>query len=193
MSVLKGGVVAPGSAANLFSRPLGSPALGTSTAVHAAVADTGATQTITTSITQPDVPRNITATPGGTTGNVTAVQCTITGTDVNGNVITETLPAFSAGAGTAVTGSKAFATVTSISQPACGTGVTISYGRGSKLGLPDVLPRDTILNAYLNGVREGTRPTVTTDSSNVCNNTVTLNSALAGTPVIVDYYVPFTG
>lgn len=191
--LLLGGQVPPGSAANLFSRALGSPALGTSTAVHAAVADTGATQNITAGITSPDVPRNITATPGGTTANVTAVQVTITGTDAAGKVITETLPAFTAGAATAVTGNKAFATVTSISQPACGTAVTIAYGVGSKLGLPQALPRDTVLNAYLNGVREATRPTVTTDSANLCNNTAVLNSALNGSPVIVDYYEPFTG
>ena len=189
--IIGGTNVMPGSAANLYGRLLGSPALGTATAVHAAVTDTGSTITITTAITYPDVARNITATPGGTTANVTAVQCVITGTDLEGVTITETLPAFTAGASTAVTGSKAFSTVTSISQPACGSAVTISYGLGSKLGLTHRFTRDTVLNAYLNGVRESTRPTIATDATNKCSNTVTLNSALNGNPVIVDFYIPF--
>jgi hypothetical protein len=180
--------VMPNAALPILSRSLGSPALGTSTAVHAAVSDTGSTITITTAITNPDVPRNVTATPGGTTANVTAVSCVITGTDSEGNALTETLPAFSAGASTAVTGVKAFATITQISQPACGTSVTIAYGLGSKLGLPRRLSRDTILNTYLNGVREGTRSTVAVHASNIFSNTVSLNSALAGTPVVVDFY-----
>lgn len=178
----------PGTARNVYSTSLGSPLLGTSTAVHAAVSDTGSTQTVTTGLTSPDVPRNITATPGGTTANVTAVQCIITGTDVFGNALTETLPAFTAASSAAVTGAKAFKTVTAISQPACGTSVTIAYGTGSKLGRGRLDSRNVVLAAFLNGVKEATAPTVAFDSANVCNNTVTLNSALNGNAVIVDHY-----
>lgn len=178
----------PGSALNVFSRLLGSPALGTATAVHAAVTDNGSLQTITTGITSPPVPRNITATPGGTTANVTAVQVIVTGTDIFGHPLTETLPAFTAGAATAVTGSKAFATVTSIAIPANGSAVTTSIGVGSKLGLPFVATRDGILNAYLNGVREATRPTVAFHATDPSQNLLTLNSALNGSAVICDYY-----
>lgn len=181
----------PGAACNLYRRSLGSPALGTSTAVHAAITDNGAQQVITTAITNPDVPRNVTATPGGTTGNVTAVQVVIAGTDANDQPITETLPAFTAAQATAVTGSKAFKTITSITIPSNGTSVTTAIGRGSKLGLPQVLSSDTIVSAYLNGVREGTRPTVAFDPVNLCSNTVTLNSALNGNPVLADYYEVF--
>jgi len=186
--IINGGVVSPGAAGNLYRRSLGSPALGTTTAVHAAVTDNGDDQVVTTGITNPDVARNITATAGGTTANITAVQVIVAGTDVFGNVVTETLPAFTAATAGTVTGSKAFATVTSITIPANGTGVTTAIGVGSKLGLPARLNTDTVLNAYLNGVRESTRPTVAFDATNASGNTVTLNSALNGNPVLVDYY-----
>jgi hypothetical protein len=172
----------------LHSYQPGVVALGTSTAVHAAVTDTGAPIVITTAITNPDVPRVLTATPGGTTANVTAVSCVVVGTDINGTVITETLPAFSAGASTAVTSVKAFATVTQITQPACGSAVTIAYGRGAKLGLPYLITRNTVRAAYLNGVLEATAPTVTTHATDVAQCLAQLNSALNGTAVIIDVY-----
>jgi hypothetical protein len=142
---------------------------------------------VTTGITNPDVPRNVTATPGGTTANVTAVQVIVTGTDANGSVITETLPAFSAGAATAVTGSKAFRTITSISLPATGASVTIAIGLGAKLGLPMRLSYDSVMHGFLNGVREATRPVATVNASVVESNTVTLTSALNGNPVVIDF------
>src|SRR4051812_29897479 len=64
------------------------------TGIHAAVTDNGAQQVITTGITQPSAPRNITATAGGTAGDIKAVQVVVTGTNVAGEVISETLPAF---------------------------------------------------------------------------------------------------
>jgi hypothetical protein len=166
----------------------GNVAPGTATAVHAAVADTGSQQVITSAITNPDVPRAIVATPGGTTANVTAVSVIVTGTDINGNPITETLPAFTAGSSAAVTSTKAFRTVTSITQPAIGTSVSVSYGTSPKLGMPVVLTRDTVLAAFLNGAKEGTAPVVTTHASDPAKTLVQLNSPLAGTPVIIDYY-----
>jgi hypothetical protein len=190
MSIIQGGVLEPGVESVVYSQAIGSPALGTATAVHAAIADTGAPQVVTTSITSPDVCRNITATPGGTTANVTAVSVIIAGTDIHGGAITETLPAFSAGAGTAVTGSKAFKTVTSITIPSNGSAVTTSIGVGSKLGLSKRLSRNSVLNAYLGGAKEGTAPTVATSATVNASNTVTLNSALNGTAVVVDFIAP---
>lgn len=159
-------------------------------AVLAAVADDGALQTITTGLTSPTTPRNVTATVGGTAANITATQVTVTGTDYAGNVITETLPAFTAATAGTVTGSKAFATVTQVSIPACGTGVTTAIGFGDKLGLPFLQARNQVLNAYLGGVKEATAPTVTTDHANLCNNTVALNSVLNGAQVDVLLAVP---
>lgn len=178
-----------GARQRVASKSLGSPALGTTTAVHAAVTDDGTTQTITTAITSPDVPRNVTATAGGTAGDIKAIQVTVTGTDAEGATITETLPAFTVNTTGTVTGSKAFATVTSISIPAHdGTGATTAIGLGAKVGLGERLSLDTVIAAHLGGAREGTRPTVAVSASTLASNTVTLNSALNGTEVVVDYY-----
>lgn len=170
----------------LNNQLLGSPALGGSATIHAPVPDTGVAQTITTAITNPDVPRNITATPSGTAANVTAVSVTITGTDGSGAILSETLPPFVAGALTPVSGLRAFKTVTSIGQPVIGIGVSVAYGTGARLGLGQTMNRDATRAAYLNSVRESIAPTVTFDNVNLSNNTAQLASALNGTPVTFD-------
>jgi hypothetical protein len=149
----------------------------------------GVTQTVTSDITNPAVCRNVTATAGGTSGDVKAIQVTVTGTNINGEVISETLPAFTVNTTGTVTGSKAFKTVTSISIPAHdGPGATTAIGTGAKLGLYLERSRDTVNRVTFNGVREGTHPTVTFDADEVEKNTVTLNSTLDGSAVIVDQY-----
>jgi hypothetical protein len=179
----------PGASSRISRLALGSPALGTTTAVHAAVTDTGVDQTITTAITNPDVPRNVTATAGGTAGDIKAIQVTIHGTDATGAALTEDLPAFTVDTAGTVVGSKAFASVTSIVIPAHdGTGATTAVGRGAKLGLGVTLATDTVVAAHLAGAREATRPTVAVSSTVVASNTVELSSALAGTAVLVDHY-----
>lgn len=181
--------VTDGRGVRVRSRTLGSPALGTTTAVHAAVTDTGSQQVVTTGITNPDVPRNITATAGGTAGDIKAIQVIVAGTNAEDVAITETLPAFTVDTAGTVTGSKAFKTVTSITIPAHdGTGATTAIGVGAKVGLLRRLSRNTVIAAFLNGTKEGTAPTVAVSSSAIESNTVTLNSALAGTEVIVDLY-----
>lgn len=180
-----------GAALNVISRSLGSPLLGTATRVLAATSTAaGSTIQAASLAAQPDVARNITATVGGTAGNVTAVSVVINGTDNSGHAISETLPAFTAASTGIVTGSKAFASITSVVLPTVGASTTVSIGTSSKLGIPRRLSRDTIMDAYLNGVRESTRPTVAFDIVNLCNNTVTLNSALNGNPVLLDYRAP---
>lgn len=189
MAIIRGGNVLSGTRRGVYSFALGSPALGATTAVHAAVTDTGAPQVVTTGITSPAVPRNVTATAGGTTTDIKAIQVTVAGTDIDGNAITETLPAFTVDTAGTVTGSKAFATVTSISIPAHdGTGATTAVGTGAKLGLPVRLARNTVLAAYLGGTRETTAPTVAVHATALESNTATLNSALNGTAVVVDLY-----
>ena len=165
---------------------LGSPALGATTAVHAAVTDTGEEVEVTTGITNPAVPRNITATSGGTANDIGAVQVVVEGTNMLGETITETLPIFTENSATTVVGSKAFATVTSITIPAHdGTGATTAIGTGAKLGLPGPRSRNMVLRAWLDDVLEGTAPTVTFDADACESNTVTLNSALDGSEVRV--------
>ncbi len=157
--------------------------------VHASINASAAEVTeVTTEITNPAVPRNITATVGGTAGSIKAVQVTITGTNFADEEITEDLPAFTADTAGIVTGSKAFKTVTGISIPAMdGAGVTVTIGWGDKLGLPYLLSHNTVLFAFLNNVKEGTAPTVAVSATEVESNTIDLNSALDGH--VVDAYL----
>lgn len=173
----------------LQSFDVGSPAATSTTAVHAAVTDDGTEQTITTAITNPDVPRAVTATAGGTAGDIKAIQVTVNGTNIDGEAISEDLPAFTVNTAGTVQGSKAFKTVTSIVIPAHdGNGATTAVGVNDKLGLPVKLSRNTVIAAYKDGTKEGTAPTVAVSSSAVESNTVDLNSALDGDAIIIDFY-----
>lgn len=170
---------------DLISVNLGTPAAPSATAVHAAITLTSQAQAgIATGITNPDFPRNVTI-KGNASGN--AGDVVVHGTNRDGDAISETIALNGA---TEVVGNKAFATVSAIDVPAethAGTD-TVSIGAGAKLGLPYKLGRDTLLNAYLNGVREGTRPTVVPSASAIESNTVALSTTLDGNAVIVDLY-----
>lgn len=160
-------------------------------AVLAAVTDTGSQQVITTGLTAPPCARNITATAGGTATDIKAVQVIVEGTNIAGESITETLPAFTENTAGSVVGNKAFKTVTSVTIPAHdGTGATTAIGFGDKLGLPYELARNTVLNAYLGNTKEGTDPTVAVSASAIESNTVDLNSALNGSAVDVYLLIP---
>lgn len=188
MPIISGGNIIAGAQRRLASKTVTAPALGTTTAVHAAVTDTGVLQNVTTGITSPAVPRNVTATSGGTAADIKAIAVTVTGTNEEDAVITETLPVFTENSATTVVGSKVFKTVTAISIPAHdGTGATTAIGTGAKLGLGQRLSRNTVQAAYLGGTLEGTPPTVAVSSSAIESNSVTLNSALNGTDVSIDY------
>jgi hypothetical protein len=166
----------------------GFPAVADDDGILPAVTDTGDAQVITTGIIQPDVPRNVTATAGGTAGDIKAVQVIVVGTDAEDQPLSETLPAFTVNTGGAVAGSKAFKTVTSITLPAHdGTGATTAIGFGEKLGLGRRLQRNTVRAAYLDNVLEGTAPTVAVSASTLASNTADLNSALNSTPVQIEY------
>ena len=153
-----------------------------------AVTDDGTEQTIVAFDGQPDVSRCITATAGGTATDIKAIQIEITGTDVEGNEISETLPAFTENTAGIVTGSKAFYTVTEVVIPAHdGNGATTAVGFGDKLGLSHKLSLNTVLKTFLNLTVEGTAPTVTVSATALESNTVDLNSALDGNNVDVFY------
>lgn len=163
----------------------GSPALGVNNAV---LADTALDSTNPTVVAvfagQPDVARSLTV--KGNDGNVTG-NVVITGKNIGGETIQETIALNGANV---VNGNKAFASVSSISLPKYAVANTerIRVGTGAKLGLPALLDRNTVLAAFLAGVREATAPTVTVSASALESNTATLNSALAGTAVIIDFY-----
>ena len=65
----------------------------------------------------------------------------------------------------------------------------ISVGWGDKLGLPYLLPHNTVQQAYLNNVKESTAPTVTTDNDEIEKNTIDLYSALNGSAVDIYLFV----
>lgn len=188
----KPGGSSPAVPANLYRKTFtaAQATLGAVAAVHAAVTDNGSDRTITTSITNPSCARNITATAGGTAGDIKAISVIVTGTNLNNEVITETLPAFTVNTTGTVVGNKAFATVTSIFIPAHdGTGATTSIGTGSKLGLDHKLDLNTVDLAFVGGVKEGTLPTVATSSTALESNTASFNTALSGVQCDLFYIV----
>ena len=71
----------------------------------------------TTGFTQPTCAKNVTATAGGTAGDIKAVQVVVEGFDIAGNAISETLPAFTVDTAGSVAGSKAFKTITKVTVP----------------------------------------------------------------------------
>lgn len=108
---------------------------GTATAILASTASTTSPQTITSGISNPDVPRALSVTVGGTAANVLDSTIVITGTNSEGKVITESFLTTANSTGT-INGAKAFMTVTSIAWPAqLGTSATITVGTQNKLGV----------------------------------------------------------
>jgi len=116
----------------------------------------------------------------------------VVGKDLAGNTITETL---TPDAGKTVAGAKAFAEITSITGAGWvidgseGTADKITVGFGAIIGLPDKLTDAAqILTASLNNVMDAISAR-SASASALESNTVTLTSALNGTPVKIYYLV----
>ena len=111
-------------------------ALAGTTQVQAATAMSNTVaSTYTSFLLQPDVPRNLVITIGGTAANVPTGNIVVTGKNVEGATITENF-ALTLDTLTTITGVKAFKSITSIAAPlADGTGVTVAVGFGAKLGI----------------------------------------------------------
>ncbi len=141
-SILSGSVAVPdvGSITpmSLVSYKI-APALASTTAVHAAITcPTTGTTLVTTSITDPDVPRLLTLT--GNQATVTG-DVVFTGTDINDAALTETVA--SNGTSTVPT-TKAFKTLTSVLIPARGAASdSIAIGTSAKVGFPVAIPQTT--------------------------------------------------
>lgn len=156
---------------------------GSATAVLAATATVVAGRTLTVqnaTITNPDVPRALLLTTGGTTADIAAGDVVITGTNIEGKVITENFTMADNLNGT-VTGTRAFKTITSIVFPAAdNTGATIAIGTTNKLGInhrlvPGKSSTIVIQDADIDGnnpVQQAT-PTVVIDAYSVDQNLVT--------------------
>ncbi len=160
-------------------------------AILPAETDVGTAITITEVTHQPDVPRCVSATAGGTAGDIKAIQVIVVGTNAADAAITETLPAFTVNTAGSVTGAKAFKTITRVTIPVHdGTGATTSIGDSDILGLNHKLPHNTVIFAALNNAREGTAPTVVASATAIESNTADLNSALDGNAVDIYYIKP---
>lgn len=151
------------------------PDAASATYVHANITLTTAIQSITTGITSPDFPRVITIkgtkAGGALTGNVV-----ITGTNIRGEVITDTI---ALNDNSEVAGVKAFKTITSIQVPVRATaGDVVSIGVSDALGLDRCMSGDEVLMAAADGVYEATRPSVVFDTDEVEKNTMDPNTAL---------------
>lgn len=152
---------------------------GSSTAIHSGIAGLTTEQTVTTGLTDPDVPRVLTVTPTGTTADVSPSTVRVTGTNIEGKVIVDNFT-FTANQSTAVTGTKAFRTVTSVEVEAQdGTGVTYTIGTGNALGVNHRLfNQNTTVKVYSattvgGSLTKQSAPTVAADEVDVELNTVT--------------------
>lgn len=144
---------------------------------------------VTSFSAQPDKPRTITVTPGGTTADVPAGDVTIVGTNIRNEAITDVVT-FAANASTVGETTKAFKTVTSVTFPVQdGAAATYDIGVGDKLGLDRCMQGNEVLRATIDGVIEGTLPTVTFHATDVSKNTIDTNTAYNGSRDVVALYV----
>lgn len=97
------------------------------------------TTTVSTFNGQPDFPRNVTVTTGGTTNDCAAGNIVVTGKNIKNKVITESIAIEADQTGT-VLGAKAFKSVSSILIPIQdGAACTYSFGSGIKFGFKNCL------------------------------------------------------
>lgn len=129
ISIVGANSVVSNKYSNLFMNCLAA----STTYVHAAITGTGAEQEITTGITNPDIPRNISITnSANSTGNVT-----IEGINAKGNSVSENITIVTGGT---AYGNVAFVTVSKIIIPATVVNPdTIEIGIGDKLGLSNIV------------------------------------------------------
>jgi hypothetical protein len=161
------------------------PALAAAAALKAStVCGIAATTLIPTA--QPDVARNVTLTSGGTAGDIKAVQAVVHGTNINDEVISETMPVFTENNATTVVGLKAFKTVTSVVVPAMdGVAAEVAINTGAKLGIPYKMSYATdVLKCYFAGSVE-TLAAQTVSATVLESNTVTTTTALDGAKDLV--------
>lgn len=171
------------------------------TAVMAATAATvGTDQTITSGLTDPDVPRALQVVPGGTTGDIQESVVTVTGTNIEGKTISEAFR-FAADAASAVEGDFAFRTVTSVNIDAqLSTAATFSVGTTNKLGINHRLFRNnTTVKVYSytapgepgglpSGLALQAAPTVVANGAEVERNLVTPATAPDATTAYTIFY-----
>lgn len=130
--------------------------------------------------------RNVTVKSTGTEGNVKAGAITITGTDINDDVITETVTV-TADTHIAFTGTKAFKTVTKVEIPAQDGAITVKAGWGDLYGLPFKFSQAPLALGAVNFVNEAV--TFTVNGADLAKNTFTFASAPAGEAVQLALFI----
>lgn len=168
-------------------------ALATRIVTGTAGGTSAAAATLTTFSAQPDVPRNLTIIPTGTTTDVESCVITVSGTNYKNVAITEDFT-FAANASTAQTGSKAFKTVTSVAFPAnCESGgfaATWNIGVGEKLGLNHCLAQaGHVIGSTVAGAWETTRPTMAASATAIESNTADFNGTMDGSNDFEIFYI----
>jgi hypothetical protein len=152
-------------------------------ALKALTATSASVVTTITPTAQPDFCRLISVTPGGTTADVAAGDYILTGTDIRGKTITDTL-VFLANATLKQVSIKAFKTVTSLLCPIQdGGSATFSIGIEDTLGVDRILDEDSFLQATYGGTIEAVRATVGHNSSDISKNFITIVTDLEGSDV----------
>jgi len=169
-------------------------AAASNTAVLAATAGSLSSQTVTTGITNPDVPRALKVVTGGTAAHINDGRVIVSGFNSEGKAITESFRTTLSTA-TTINGVLAFARVTQVViDPQLNTGATISVGYQNKLGIKHRLfPANTTVRVYTNTTAYGAltvqaAPTVVADNNYLENNLVTPATTPDGTFNIIIAY-----
>jgi hypothetical protein len=144
---------------------------------------------ITSFLAQPDVPRNIVVTPGGTTNDIAAGSVVIEGINVDGAAISENI-ALANNQSTAVVGNKAFAKISKITIPqGDGADATLDIGTGEKIGLIKCMDGDGF---FIKGLSDGSALSGATVASNATaleSNTVIPDPAPNGSRKFTFLYI----
>ncbi len=187
--------IKPASQVMLEKQDFGQPIVATTNYIKTTYAGptSAAAVTLSTFTHQPDVPRNLTITPTGTTGDVESCAIVVTGTNILNKVQTETFT-FSANDSSAQTGTKAFKTVTSVTWPAnCESGsfaATWIIGVSEKLGIKRCMSHaGDFAWSEADGVYSATRPTIAVDASVVGLNTADFAETMDASVRFIGYFI----
>ena len=133
--------------------------------------------------------RNVTVTHADD-GNVdTLGTIDIVGTDIDDQVLLETITPLDSATAQGVGAFKTVTSVTGVDWIINTVADTLEVGFGDLIGLPDLLPHNTVLFVIFNAIREAVAPTVANSTTVLAENTVDLNSALDGSVVWIYYLV----
>lgn len=161
---------------------------------YAAGATSAAAASLTTfDDSTPDVPRTVSITPKGTTGDIESCVITVTGTDIFNDTITETFT-FAADETTKKIGVRAFKSITSVAWPAsCESGgfaATWHVGTENALGIQRCMAnKGDVIKGLAAGLTESTDPTMVVHSTSVSSNTADFDTAYDGSVDFILHYI----